>query len=64
MVSTAFLLGALHIGEVVENKLSSSFVVSLDKDLTGRLRLYVEDRWPRHIANGNSKASSDVPSKI
>ena len=31
--------------------------------LTGRLRLYVEDRWPRHIENGNFQASVNVSSK-
>ena len=34
------------------------------RHLTGRLRLYVEDRWPRHLKNGNSQASADFPSKI
>ena len=34
------------------------------RHLKGRLRLYVEDRWPRHLGNGNSQASADFPSKI
>ena len=34
------------------------------RHLKGRLRLYVEDRWPRHLGNGNSQASADLPSKI
>ena len=35
MVFTASLLGARHLGEVVENKLASSLVVSLGKTLNG-----------------------------
>ena len=35
MVSTASLLGAPHLGEVVKNKLVSSLDVSLDKTLDG-----------------------------
>ena len=35
MVSTASLLGARHLGEVVENKPESSLVVSLGKALNG-----------------------------
>ena len=35
MVSTASLLGAQHLGEVVENKSASSLVVSLGKALNG-----------------------------
>ena len=35
MVSTASLLGARHLGEVVENKPASSLVVSLGKALNG-----------------------------
>ena len=35
MVSIAFLLGARHLWEVVENKPASSFVVSLGKALIG-----------------------------
>ena len=34
------------------------------RHLTGRLRLYVEDRWPRHLKKGNSQASADFPSKV
>ena len=37
MVSTASLLGARHLGEVVENKPASSLVVSLGKALNGTL---------------------------
>ena len=46
MVFTASLLGARHLGEVVENKLASLLVVSLGKALTGCPHFYVEDRWP------------------
>ena len=35
MVSIVSLLGAWHFGEVVENKLASSLVVSLGKALNG-----------------------------
>ena len=35
MVSTASLLGGWHLGKVVENKPSSSLVVSLEKALNG-----------------------------
>ena len=35
MLFTASLLGTRHLGEVVENKLASSLVVSLDKALNG-----------------------------
>ena len=35
MVFTASLLGARHLGEVVENKPASSLVVSLGKSLNG-----------------------------
>ena len=31
---------------------------------TGRSRLHVEGRRPRHLENGNSQASADVPSQI
>ena len=44
MVFTASLLGARHLGEVVENKPASSLVVSLGKALNGTPHLYVEDR--------------------
>ena len=64
MVSTASLLGARHLKEVVENKPASSLVVSLGKALNGTPRLYVEDRWPRHHRNANSLESADVPFKI
>ena len=40
----SFLLGARHLGEVVENKPASSLVVSLGKALNGTPHLYVEDR--------------------
>ena len=43
MVSTASLLGARHLWEVVENKPASSLVVSLGKALIGTPHLYVED---------------------
>ena len=46
LVFTASLLGARHLGEVVENKPASSLVVSLGKALNGTPHLYVEDRWP------------------
>ena len=35
MVFTASLLGARHLREIVENKLASSFVVSMGKALNG-----------------------------
>ena len=44
MVSKAFLLGAQHLCEVVENKPASLLVVSLGKALNGTPHLYVEDR--------------------
>ena len=44
MVSIASLLGARHLGKVVENKPASSLVVSLGKALNGTPHLYVEDR--------------------
>ena len=44
MVSTASLLGARHLWEVVENKPASSLVVSLGKALNRTPHLYVEDR--------------------
>ena len=31
--------------------------------LNGTPHLYVEDRCPRHLGKGNSKASGDIPSK-
>ena len=49
MVSAASLLGARHLGEVVENKPASSLVVSLGKALNGTPHLYVEDRWPINL---------------
>ena len=63
MIFTASLLGARHLGEVVENKPASSLVVSLGKALNGTPRLHVEDRCPRHYGNSNFQASADVPSK-
>ena len=60
MVFIAFLLGARHLWEVVENKPASSLVVSVGKVLNGTPYLYVEDRRP---GNGNSQASADLPSK-
>ena len=44
MVSIASLLGARHLWEAVENKPTSSLVVSLGKALNGTPHLYVEDR--------------------
>ena len=64
MVSAASLLGAWHLGEVVEYKPASSLVVSLDKALNGTPPLYVEDKWPRFLGKGNSQARADVPYKI
>ena len=46
MVSTASLLGAWHLGEVVENKPASLLVVSLGKAINRTPLLFVEDRWP------------------
>ena len=37
MISTASLLGARHLGEVVENKPANSLLVSLGKALNGTL---------------------------
>ena len=62
MASTAFLLGAWHLGEVVETKLVSLLIVSLQKALKGTPHLFAEDRWPKHLGNGNSQASADVSS--
>ena len=63
MVSIASVFGARHLEEAVENKPTSSLVVSLGKALKGTPHLYVEDRWLKHIGNGNSQASADFPSK-
>ena len=60
----SFLLGARHLGEVVENKPASSLGVSLGKTLNGTPHLYVEDRWPINLEKGNSQASADFPSKV
>ena len=57
MVSTAFLLGARHLEEVVENKSASSLVVFLGKALNGTPHLYVEDRWPDLERDGLRQAS-------
>ena len=64
MASAASLLGTQHLGEVVENKLASSLVVSLGKTLNGAPHLYVEDRWPINLEKGNSQASAHFPSKV
>ena len=64
MVSATSLLGARHLGEIVENKPASSLVVSLGKALNGKPHLYVEDRWPINLEKGNSQASADFPSKV
>ena len=55
MVSIAFLLGARHLWEVVENKPASSLVVSLGKALNGMPHLYAEDRWPSTTVMGTPK---------
>ena len=60
----ASLLGARHLGEVLENKPASSLVVSLGKALNGTPHLYVEDRWLINLEKGNSQASADFPSKV
>ena len=44
IVSTASLLGARHLWEVVKNKPASSLVVTLGKALNGTPHFYVEDR--------------------
>ena len=59
MVFTASLLCARHLEEVVQNK-PASLLVSLGK---GRPHFYVAERWPRHLENGHSQASVDVPSE-
>ena len=65
MVFIASLLGARQLGGAVENKPASLLVVSLNKALNETPRLFVEDRWPRYLENGSSRASADViPSKI
>ena len=64
MVSTASLLGTRHFGQIVKNKPASLLVVSLGKALNGTLHLYVKDRWPRHLGNGNTQARADKPSKV
>ena len=64
MVSTASLLGARHLWEVVENKPASSLVVSLGKALNVTPHFYVEDRWPINLEKGNFQASADLPSKV
>ena len=46
MVFTASLLGARHLGKVVENKPASSLVLSLGKALNGTPRFYVEAGGP------------------
>ena len=46
MVSTASLLGPRHLGEVMENKPAIRLLCPWARHLTGRLRLYVEGRWP------------------
>ena len=46
MVSTASLLGAQHLQEVVENKLASLLVVSVGKALNETPHVFVEDRGP------------------
>ena len=46
IVFTAFLLGAWHLGEVVDNKSASFLVESFGKALNGTSLLYMEDRWP------------------
>ena len=47
MVFTTSMLGAQHKKrDSVENKPASLLVVSLGRHLTGRLHLYVADRWP------------------
>ena len=63
MVSTAYLLGAQHLWEIVESKPASSLVVSLGKALNGTAHFYVEDRCPRHLEKSNSQASADILSK-
>ena len=44
IISTAFLLGVRHLGEVVENKPASPLVVSLGKALNGMPHLHMEGR--------------------
>ena len=56
MVSTAFLLGARHLGEVVENKAASSLAVSLGEALN-ETPPPLEDRWPGLERDGLCQAS-------
>ena len=48
---------------VVENRPAGSLDVFLGKHSTERPHVYVEDRWPRHLENGNSQASENISSK-
>ena len=61
MVSTASLLGAWHLRNVVKNKPESSLFVSLGK-VVNEMPPYVEDRCSRHLGNGNSQANAIIPS--
>ena len=64
MASAASLLGAWHLGEVVENELASLLVVSLGKALNGMPPPLCEDRWLINLEKGNSQASVNLLFKI
>ena len=57
MLFTTSLLGARHLGEVLENKPASSLVVSLGKVLNEMPPLYVKDKWPGLERDGLRQAS-------
>ena len=64
MVFTASMLGALCIEERFWR---TTYQVRLLYSWARHLRdarLCVEDKWPRHLGNGNPQASADIPSKI
>ena len=48
----------------MENKLASLLVVSLGKALTGRLHLYVEDRWPSRTSPGYNCEVANPPCQM
>ena len=45
-------------------KSAISLVVRWARHLTGRPYLYMKDRWPRNLGNGNHQASAEVLSQI
>ena len=57
MAFTASLLGARHLGNVVENKPASLLVVSLSKALNGTPHLYV-------VAGGPDTSEMATPRRV